>query len=125
MAKKKNQYTVTQSDDNDILTDSFWSDIDMNSIQISEITGSSETITITDYADSFTADTFSLGGLDTITIGDVDFKSTVTIGNITLTEEKIETYEALIEAIRNLPEDNELRTMFESVLILKKLKHEN
>lgn len=97
--------------------DPVWAGIDMDSIELSDITGDAETITISDYHDSFSVGNFTV---DTITLG--DYTPSVTIGNITLTEEKVETFEALIEAINNLPEDNELRTMFESVLILKKIK---
>ena len=64
---------------------------------------------------------------DTITFDDTVWtsKPSIQIGNTTITEDTVKNLEALVETIQNLPEDNEFRTMFESILILKKLKNEN
>jgi hypothetical protein len=64
---------------------------------------------------------------DTITFDDTVWtsKQSIQIGNTTITEDTVKNLEALVETIQNLPEDNEFRTMFESILILKKLKNEN
>lgn len=52
-----------------------------------------------------------------------DYDNTVTIGTSSITEEKIKLLDALIEAIDNLPEDNELRSLFDNVRMLNKLKN--
>lgn len=90
------------------------------------------TITIDDWDDmnTITIDTYADGGLDIsqpFSINDTFLNNppTISVGDTTLTEEKIKTMEALFEAIENLPDDNELKTMFDTVRMMRKLKNED
>lgn len=55
---------------------------------------------------------------DTITLDNA-----VYVGNTKLDEQKIKLLDALIETINNLPEDNELRSLFENVQMINKMKN--
>ena len=81
------------------------------------------TITIPNTYDS----SITLGDVDTITFEDNIFTSqpTLTVGKYTLTEEKLEKLDALLEAIDLLSDDNDLKSLLDSVRMLKKLKNED
>ena len=59
-----------------------------------------------------------LSGADTITLD-----NSVYIGSAKIDEEKIKLLDALLETINNLPEDNELRSLFENVQMINKMKN--
>jgi hypothetical protein len=79
------------------------------------------TITISDT--STTTDTFSIL-TDTITF-DGTTHPDIKIGKYTITEEKLEKLDALLEAIDLLSDENDLKSLLDNVRILKKLKNED
>jgi hypothetical protein len=82
------------------------------------------TITISDT--STATDTFSIL-TDTITFDDTTWTTNpdIKIGKYTITEEKLEKLDALLEAIDLLSDENDLKSLLDNVRILKKLKNED
>lgn len=65
-------------------------------------------------------------GTDVISFDDIfSTPPSITIGKTTLTEEKVQIMEALFEAIESLPADNELKSMFDTVRMMRKIKNED
>jgi hypothetical protein len=88
----------------------------------------SDTITVSDTSWSVSdSDYFSLDLDDNITITTSEpskNKNYIKLGNTTLTEEKVEKLEALLDVIENA-EGSEIKAMFDTTLALNKLKGTN
>jgi len=100
--------TITVGDDFD------WDSID--TITIGDSTCDTTTVT----------DTFSIL-TDTITFDDKMWTTSpsLTVGNYSITEEKLEKLDALLEAIDLLSDENDLKSLLDNIRILKKLKNED
>lgn len=88
----------------------------------------SDTITVSDTSWSVSdSDYFSLDLDDNITITTSEpskNRNYIKLGNTTLTEEKVEKLEALLDVIENA-EGSEIKAMFDTTLALNKLKGTN
>jgi hypothetical protein len=82
-----------------------------------------DTTTLQGFADDIVTVDFNDISTDHLTLDIGEYDNTLTIGTSSITEEKIKLLDALIEAIDNLPEDNELRSLFDNVRMLNKLKN--
>lgn len=86
----------------------------------------SDTITVSDTSWSVSdSDYFSLDDNITITTSEPSKnRNYIKLGNTTLTEEKVEKLEALLDVIENA-EGSEIKAMFDTTLALNKLKGTN
>ena len=84
--------------------------------------------------DSMYTDTITSFDLNTLNLDDIiltgptssdtiELDNSLYIGSAKIDEQKIKLLDALIETINNLPEDNELRSLFENVQMLNKMKN--
>lgn len=95
-------------------------DITMNTTTTSSFADDVITVDFSDISDDLNLTSSTIQPLD---FSDFDYDSTITIGSSKISEEKIQLLDALIEAIENLPEENELRSLFDNVRMLNKLKN--
>ena len=114
-------------DPNDPLNDPLMIDPYTISIEDNMSTSSSVVTVSSDSLTDVTLDSNLLDGIDTITFDDKFWTASTEmhVGNSVITEEKIRTLDALFDAIENLPDDNELKSLFDSVRMLNKIKNED
>ena len=122
-----NTITITSGNDSHDSHD------ETNTITITDFSLSDDLLVNTTMADD-TSGTITISGTeygtydfinDNYSFSDYIQNPFIKVGNAVLDEDAVRGINAIIEAVKNLPEDHELRILFETILMMKKIKNED